>query len=65
MEGIRDIWRATYVECPLCVRSQLFRKNVAYGYSGIQAKLREATSIESSGPSTAQLHILAEATHHP
>lgn len=43
----------------------LFSKNVAYGYSSIQGKLREATSIESTGPSTRQLHELAEATHHP
>ena len=40
-------------------------KNIAYGYSDIQAKLRDATSVDRSGPSTAQLQELAAATNHP
>lgn len=41
------------------------RKNAAFGYSEIQAKLREATSVDCNGPSTGQLHELAAATNHP
>lgn len=42
-----------------------FSKNIAFGYSDIQAKLRDATSVDRNGPSTSQLQELAAATHHP
>ena len=43
----------------------IFSKNFTKGYSSIQVKLRDATSIGSYGPTMTQLEELSNATHHP
>lgn len=41
-----------------------YRKNVVYNYSDAEAKVREATSNDPWGPSSALMGELAEYTYH-
>ncbi|KAJ6486730.1 epsin 2-like protein, partial [Mycena sanguinolenta] len=39
-------------------------RNYAKGYSDVQAKVHEATSTDPGGPSTTQMHEIAQLTHN-
>lgn len=53
-----------HIHVPTYLYFHMHSKNVVYNYTDAEAKVREATSNDSRGPSSALMSELAEYTFH-